>query len=83
MVKKNIESFSSLSKLLTYVHPIREYEARLKDIIAHHSDERGTHFNKLRAEFPLRQEFSQTYLPESYIERYPVLEQLGFSRIKS
>jgi len=83
MVKKNIESFSSLSKLLTYIHPIREYEARLKDIIAHHSDERGTHFNKLRAEFPLRQEFSQTYLPESYIERYPVLEQLGFSRIKS
>lgn len=81
MVKQDMENFSSLSDLLTTLHPIRKYEAELKKIIADYPDERGKHFNKLRAEYPLRHEFPQTFLPTAYFERFPVLKSLGFSDI--
>lgn len=78
--KKDISAFNSLGDLLTALHPIGKYEAELQHIIQDHTDERGSYFNKLRAEFPLRQEFAQTYLPASYFERFPVLSALGFSK---
>ncbi|HKK45807.1 MAG TPA: hypothetical protein VJ964_09810, partial [Balneolaceae bacterium] len=79
ILNKAISSFTSLTDMLTELHPIKEYESELEKIIQHPADNRGIYFNKLRAEFPLRQEFAQTYLPASYFEQYPVLEKLGFS----
>lgn len=81
IVKADINSYKSFSDLLTTLHPIREYETELEKIIADHPDQRGKHFNKLRAEYPLRQEFAQTYLPTAYFERFPVLRKLGFSEM--
>lgn len=81
MIQADINSYESFSDLLTTLHPIREYETELEKIIADHPDERGKHFNKLRAKHPLRQEFTQTYLPTAYFKRFPVLHKLGFSEI--
>ncbi len=81
MIKEDINNFDSLSEVLTKLHPIKEYETELEKIIADYPDERGKHFNKLRAQFPLRQEFAQTFLPTSYFERFPVLRKLGFSEL--
>lgn len=81
-LEKDISDFSSLSDLLIELHPIKEYEWKLQEIIDEHPQERGKKFNKLRAEFPLRNQFEYIYLPDSYFERYPVLEKLGFQNIQ-
>lgn len=82
ILEKEISTFTSLADVLQELHPIKEYESELQKIIQFHEDERGSHFNRLRAEFPLRQEFAQTYLPASYFERFPVLKLLGFQKSK-
>lgn len=76
---KEISEFNSLSSLLAELHPILKYEFKLEEIIAEHSTERAKYFNRLRAEYPLREEFAQTYLPACYFKRFPILEKLGFS----
>lgn len=73
--------YDSLSSLLTDLHPISEYEKRLTTIIREHPEKRGELFNKLRAEFPLRQQFTHVELPSAYFKRFPILEALGFSKI--
>ena len=78
-LKQDISHFGSFSDLLTELHPIKKYERELQNIIKNSPKQRGPLFNKLRAEYPLRQEFSNIYLPESYFDIFPILKQLGFS----
>ena len=79
--EKDVNEFKSLSSLLEELHPIKEYEKRLSHILKENPDNRGAFFNKLRAEFPLRQQFTHIKLPASYFKRYPILRVLGFSEI--
>ncbi len=78
---KNSDEFTSLSSLLTELHPIKKYEQQLTEIIQNSPEKRGKLFNKLRAEFPLRQQFAQTHLPKNYFQQFPILKELGFSEI--
>lgn len=80
-IHKDPSQFDSLSSLLTELHPIKEYEKRLIKIIRDHPEKRGELFNKLRAEFSLRQQFTNIELPAAYFKRFPVLKVLGFSPI--
>ncbi|MDZ7682396.1 MAG: 4-phosphoerythronate dehydrogenase [Fodinibius sp.] len=80
-ITSDIDESTSLTDLLTKLHPIRDYESKLKQIIARHPNERGTRFNKLRAEYPLRQEFAHNFLPPTYFERFSVLKSLGFATL--
>jgi len=82
VVEKTISEFDSLSELLTFLHPIKKYETKLSKILKHQFEDRGTQFNKLRADFPLRNEFPNTFLPTDYFEEYPILTNLGFSKIE-
>lgn len=79
IISGDLAAFTSLTALLTELHPVKEYEAKLERILKNHPRERGEKFNQLRAEFPLRQEFPHTYLPPSYFKRFPVLRELGFA----
>jgi erythronate-4-phosphate dehydrogenase len=76
-----ISQNTSLTDLISKLHPINDYQRELRKIIKHHPSDRGRRFNKLRAEYPLRQEFAQTYIPKSYIRAFPILQNLGFSII--
>ena len=78
-IEENIEGFRSLPELLSILHPIKEYESRLQDILTKTPHKRAEKFNTLRAEFPLRHEFSYITLPKSYFERFPILKKLGFN----
>jgi erythronate-4-phosphate dehydrogenase len=78
---KNPDEYPTLSSLLTELHPIKRYEQQLTDILANRPQKRGELFNKLRAEFPLRQQFSQIQLRKEYFKKYPLLRTLGFSEI--
>ncbi len=80
-ITDTIESFSGIEELITQLHPIRQYEEKLHRIIQENPDNRRYLFNKLRAEFPLRQEFNNIRLPEAYFNRYPVLQKLGFQSL--
>lgn len=73
-----VDSFDHLWELMQKLHPISTYEQELRNILRNKSRIRGELFNKLRAEFPLRNEFSHILLPESYFKRYPLLKKLGF-----
>jgi erythronate-4-phosphate dehydrogenase len=81
IMEEDISRFDSLYELLTELHPIKKYESELQKIITEHPGKRGQLFNELRANYPLRQEFSQTFLPVSYFDRFPILKYLGFSEI--
>ncbi|MGM0545911.1 MAG: 4-phosphoerythronate dehydrogenase [Bacteroidota bacterium] len=78
---RDLSQFHSLSSLLSELHPIKKYETQLEKIITKSPENSGEQFNRLRAEFPLRQEFNNIQLPESYLVKYPVLTKLGFSQI--
>ena len=78
VLNTDVSAFDSLSSLLTELHPIREYERKLENIIAEDPGGRGEKFNELRANFPLRQEFRHIYLPPAYFDRFPVLRKLDF-----
>lgn len=80
-ITDTVESFSDIGELITQLHPIRRYEEKLHRILQNNLDSRGELFNKLRAEFPLRQEFNNIRLPEAYFNRYPVLQKLGFQSL--
>lgn len=73
-----VDHFNDLAEVMESLHPIRTYEAELRHILRNKSRVRGRLFNKLRAEFPLRHEFSHIRLPAPYFERFPVLKKLGF-----
>lgn len=81
IITDTIESFSGIEELITHLHPIRQYEEKLQRILKNNPDNRGDLFNKLRAEFPLRQEFNNIRLPEAYFNRYPLLKKLGFQSL--
>lgn len=68
----------SLSEILSFAHPIYEYETELVKLIGLPSKNKGYRFNKLRAEFPLRDEFGYLSLPSAILEEYPVFQKLGF-----
>lgn len=77
-VNDPVDHFNNFSELMEKLHPARRYETELRSILRNKSRIRGKLFNKLRAEFPLRNEFSHIRLPASYFERFPVLKKLGF-----
>jgi erythronate-4-phosphate dehydrogenase len=77
-ITEPVNSYSNIGELITQAHPIRQYEEKLHHILQRNPDKRGKLFNKLRAEFPLRQEFNNIKLPKAYFNRYPVLQKLDF-----
>jgi erythronate-4-phosphate dehydrogenase len=79
---KTPSQFDTLSSLLTDLHPIKKYENKLETIIRENPEKRGELFNKLRAEFPLRQQFTHTKLPAAYFKRFPELKALGFTKLR-
>ncbi|TYP92615.1 erythronate-4-phosphate dehydrogenase [Fodinibius salinus] len=79
IIDPDVSPPDSLSAILDELHPLKTYEKKLQQIILQNSQKRGKLFNKLRAEFPLRQEFNQIQIPASYIDKFPILGKLGFS----
>src|SRR5699024_8135698 len=77
-----VSCFETISGLLTELHPIKKYEAELQVIIDKYPKEKGERFNQLRAQYPLRQEFKNIFVPPPYFEKFPALQMLGFSSIK-
>lgn len=76
---KKSSEFSRIDSLLQELHPIKEYDSSLQEILDHYPQDKEKRFNKLRAEFPLRQEFSHICLAPSFFSKFPVLDSLGFS----
>lgn len=69
---------SSPGQVLRQVHPGRRYEERLMELAGLPDDEKGPAFNRLRATFPLRDEFSFLALPADLMDAHPLLGKLGF-----
>lgn len=69
---------NSLSRILTSIHPIRKYERELILLIGLEAEKKSAGFNRLRAEFPLRDEFEHVKIPEDLIDSFPILSKLGF-----
>lgn len=69
----------SLTKILKHIHPIGAYEKELEILIDLPDEQKGIQFNRLRAGFPLRDEFQFLSLPEEILKKFPVLASLGFA----
>lgn len=68
----------SLKKTLAHLHPVLEYEAELLKLTELPGHQKAPAFNKLRAEFPLRDEFQYMAIYPSILDAHPILNKLGF-----
>ncbi len=71
----------SLAELLNKLHPARRYEAELHALLGLEPEQKGEKFNRLRATFPLRDEFHTRSAPEELHRKFPLLEKLGVDRL--
>lgn len=79
LAKKPIDipdSASSISDVITSLHPILDYQEELTRLIGIESTQKGIRFNKIRAEFPLRNEYSTMDIPAPLFDRFPLLKTL-------
>lgn len=67
---------NSISEVLTSIHPVLEYQENLMRLVGEPTSVKGSQFNKLRAEFPLRNEFYRLDLPFTVIKRLPLLSKI-------
>ena len=68
----------SLVELLTQLHPVIEYQKELKKLMGMVPQKKAQAFNRLRSEFPLRNEFRFMQLNENLITKHTQLDKLGF-----
>ncbi len=76
--RKNIELAHlsySLSQLLSRLHPIKEYDAVLRDLT--NREDKAALFSKLRTDRPYRFEYPYLNLDNKYLEKYGELGLLG------
>lgn len=69
--------YSSLTEILHDLHPIGTYDHALKSLIESDIENRGKLFRTMRSTMPLRNEFSNTFIPAKYFDNFPELSQLG------
>lgn len=71
-------TFWSLADVLTFYHPVRDYETRLLMLVGRDSPDKMRGFNEIRSNHPLRNEFHTLEIPVKLADRYPELPALGF-----
>ncbi|MEX0660799.1 MAG: NAD(P)-dependent oxidoreductase [Balneolaceae bacterium] len=69
--------YSSLAQILQDLHPISTYDNALKSLIETGIENRGKLFRTMRSTMQLRNEFSNTFIPDHYLKTYPELSLLG------
>ncbi|MDZ7715900.1 MAG: 4-phosphoerythronate dehydrogenase [Balneolaceae bacterium] len=69
----------SLAEVLLNIHPFKKYQEKLATLIGKPPQEKGRGFNRLRAQFPLRNEYQFLTIDQHIIDAYPVLNKLGIS----
>jgi erythronate-4-phosphate dehydrogenase len=71
------QKFWSLTDVLTYYHPILDYETRFRMLIGRNKESKKKGFSDIRSNHRLRNEFQFLNVPHRLAERFPVLEKLG------
>jgi erythronate-4-phosphate dehydrogenase len=72
------QKFWSLTDVLTYYHPILDYETRFRMLIGRKPAAKKDGFLSIRTSHKLRDEFSYLQAPARLIENFPALIELGF-----
>ena len=67
----------SLPDVLDRLHPLRQYDHDLRQLIGTPTDKKGERFAKLRTTTDFRNEFYNVEVPEQLVTLHPVLEALG------
>ncbi|MEX0845314.1 MAG: hypothetical protein WD022_08525, partial [Balneolaceae bacterium] len=70
-----------LIKLLNRLHPIKDYDAALRDLIDR--PDKKILFRKLRNEWPYRYEYSYIKIRKPLLQEFPDLVKLGISALNS
>lgn len=68
----------NLNSALTQLHPIMEYDHRLRQLSGGTSKERNDGFLKLRAGFPLRHEYPYIRTSTEFLDTFPILRTFSF-----
>lgn len=85
-IKESVDQFdlsssslqsAKLSEVLSQIHPVLDYENEFVKLIGVPPTEKGIKFNKLRSEFPLRNEYKYLKVPDYIAEEHPIIKQLG------
>lgn len=68
----------SLASVLAKVHPVNHYDTAMQKITGKKPKNKARLFNNIRTGFRLRNEFAHIHLPALLLDKFPVLEKLGF-----
>src|SRR5699024_4594184 len=74
--KKPPARFWSLPDVLTFYHPIRDYETRLRMLVGRSSDSKIKGFKRIRTSHPLRNEFPMLSFPDG-LKHISILKKLA------
>ena len=65
------------SALVNELHPMRHYDNEFRLLMGLSAEEKKIQFGRLRTLIPLRNEFSNIFLHERILEKFPILRALG------
>lgn len=68
-----------LTGVLCSIHPILEYQKEFVKLVGLAPEDKAAAFNKLRTEFPLRNEFEYIEGSDQLLQAYPILKKLGIT----
>lgn len=68
-----------LAELLLQLHPVGEYDRRLRELIGKSDTEKAELFQRIRTEVPLRNEFPVLRIGNELLRRFSLLTALGFT----
>ena len=63
-----------VTDIMGSLHPLLQYQRELTSLIGLPDDQKAYHFNKIRSESPLRDEFTTLQIPPSVVDRFPFLQ---------
>lgn len=71
------EDYSSLKEILLDLHPIGRFDKKMREMMHLGDARRGESFALLRSESTLRHEYSNIFISQHHLEKFPELKLLG------
>lgn len=69
--------YTSIAEILHDLHPIGNYDHALRSLMEADVENRENLFRTMRSTMPLRNEFSNTFIPAHFFDSFPELSHIG------
>ena len=75
------KNYSSLKEILLELHPIGWFDKKMRELMQLEKNTRAESFGQLRSESPLRHEYTNMFIDDHHLSKFPELMDLGIRSI--